>query len=124
MRFDSKIRTGALSLNHAQVRVLRAVPPDPLGSVGRADALRVSIERPLGELETERLRAHILGMTKPEFHPKLNRSGTWFVAVVTGHGPESHIGDFPTEEEAQRWIATKSKYWPGKPDAPGTQPTP
>jgi len=44
-----------------------------LGSVGRANALRVSIERPLGELETERLHAHILGMTKPEFHPKLNR---------------------------------------------------
>jgi hypothetical protein len=96
------------------------VPPDPLGSFGRANALRVSIERPLGELETERLRAHILGMTKPEFHPKLNRSGTWFVAVVTGHGPESHIGYFPTEEEAQ--IATKSKYWPGKADAPGPTP--
>jgi hypothetical protein len=56
-------------------------------------------------------------MTKPEFQPKLNSSGTWFVAVTTGHGPESHIGDFPTKEEAQLWISTKSKYWPGKPDA-------
>jgi hypothetical protein len=56
-------------------------------------------------------------MTKPEFQPKLNSSGTWFVAVATGHGPESHIGDFLTKEEAHRWIATKSKFWPGKPDA-------
>jgi hypothetical protein len=56
-------------------------------------------------------------MTKPEFQPKLNSSGTWFVAVTTGHGPESHIGDFLTEEEARRWIVTKSKYWPSKPDA-------
>ena len=66
----------------------------------------------------DRFRAHIFEMTKPEFHPKLNSSGTWFVAVATGHGPESHIGDFLTEEEAQRWIVTKSKYWPSKPDAP------
>jgi hypothetical protein len=56
-------------------------------------------------------------MTTPEFQPKLNSSGTWFVAVVTGNGPESHIGDFLTEEEARRWIVTKSKYWPNKPDA-------
>jgi hypothetical protein len=56
-------------------------------------------------------------MTEPEFQPKLNDSGTWFVAIATGHGPESHIGDFPTEEEARRWIVTKSKYWPTKPDA-------
>jgi hypothetical protein len=55
-------------------------------------------------------------MTKPEFQPKLNKSGTWFVAVTTGHGPESHIGDFLTEEEARRWIVTKSKYWPVKPN--------
>jgi hypothetical protein len=56
-------------------------------------------------------------MTKPEFQPKLNSSGTWFVAITTGNGPESHIGDFLTEEEARRWIVTKSKYWPIKPDA-------
>jgi hypothetical protein len=36
-------------------------------------------------------------MTKPEFQPKLNDSGTWFVARATGTGPESHIGDFLTE---------------------------
>jgi hypothetical protein len=41
----------------------------------------------------------------------------WFVAVKTGNGPDSHIGDFATEEEAKNWISTKSKYWPGKPDA-------
>jgi hypothetical protein len=45
----------------------------------------------------------------PTFHPKINKSGSWFVAVTTGFGPESHIGDFPTEEKAQQWILTKSK---------------
>jgi hypothetical protein len=63
--------------------------------VGRANALRVSIERPLGKNV-----ARVSSQTEPQR------------AVVTGHGPKSHIGDFPTEEEAQRWIATKSKYWP------------
>jgi hypothetical protein len=29
----------------------------------------------------------------------MNKSGSWFVAVTTGFGPESHIGDFPTEEK-------------------------
>jgi hypothetical protein len=63
--------------------------------------------------------AHIRCMTEtPTFHPKMNKSGTWFVAVTTGVGPESHIGDFPTEEKAQEWILTKSKYWPSKPAAP------
>jgi hypothetical protein len=46
------------------------------------------------------------------------KSGRWFVSVITGHGPDSHIGDFETEAEAKNWILTKSKYWPGKPDAP------
>jgi hypothetical protein len=48
----------------------------------------------------------------PTFHPKMNKTGRWFVAVTTGYGPESHIGDFPTEQEALRWISTKSKDWP------------
>jgi hypothetical protein len=55
---------------------------------------------------------------KPAFRPEENSAGRWFVAVATGNGPDSHVGDFATEEEAQAWIATKSKYWPGKPDAP------
>jgi hypothetical protein len=63
-------------------------------------------------------------MTKPVFQPKLNSSGTWFVAVATGHGADSQIGDFLTEEEAQHWILTKSKYWPSKPDAPNTPAAP
>jgi hypothetical protein len=66
-----------------------------------------------------RFPAHSLRMTEtPTFHPKINKSGSWFVAVTTGFGPESHIGDFPTEEKAQQWILTKSKYWPSKPDEP------
>jgi hypothetical protein len=54
----------------------------------------------------------------PTFHPKMNKRGSWFVAVTTGLGPESHIDDFPTEEKALKWIQNKSKYWPGKADEP------
>jgi hypothetical protein len=63
---------------------------------------------------------HIRGMTKPvpSFQPEMTKSGRWFVAVKTGNGPDSHIGDFDTEAEAKDWISTKSKYWPSKPDAP------
>ena len=54
----------------------------------------------------------------PTFKPQMVRGGRRFIAVVTGYGPDSHIGDFATEEEAKDWIMTKSKYWPSKPDAP------
>ncbi|KWV45705.1 hypothetical protein AS156_23385 [Bradyrhizobium macuxiense] len=52
----------------------------------------------------------------PCFAPEMTKGGRWFVAVKTGKGPDSHIGDFATEAEAKDWISTKSKYWPGKPD--------
>ncbi len=42
------------------------------------------------------------------------KGGCWCVAVKTGKGPDSHIGDLDTETEAKDWILTKSKYWPGK----------
>lgn len=51
----------------------------------------------------------------PRFAPQKMGSGRWFVAVKTGVGPDSHIGDFATETEATDWISTRSKYWPGKP---------
>jgi hypothetical protein len=53
----------------------------------------------------------------PFFEPQMTKSGRWFVAVKTGVGPDSHIGDFATEAGAKDWILTKSKYWPRKPDA-------
>jgi hypothetical protein len=49
---------------------------------------------------------------KPKFCPEMTKSGRWFVAITTGYGPDSHVGDFETEEEAHRWISTKSKDWP------------
>jgi hypothetical protein len=49
---------------------------------------------------------------KPKFSAQMSKSGRWFVAVVTGHGPDSHVGDFATEEEAQHWVSTRSKDWP------------
>ena len=42
--------------------------------------------------------------------------GRWTVRVITGYGPESHVGDFSTEAEADKWIATKSKDWPSEPE--------
>ena len=56
-----------------------------------------------------------MAKTFPHFEPQMIKSGRWFVAVETGVGPDSHIGDFATEAEARDWILTKSKYWPGKP---------
>jgi len=70
-------------------------------------------------LEKGCFRAHISVMTeKPAFHPEMSKSGRWFVAVITGCGPDSHVGDFETEKEAQRWISTKSKDWPHPMDKP------
>jgi hypothetical protein len=37
----------------------------------------------------------------PVFQPQMLKNGRWFVAVKTGHGPDSHVGDFDTEEQAQ-----------------------
>ena len=54
----------------------------------------------------------------PTFKPQMVQGGRWFVAVETGNGPDSHIGDFDTEAEALDWIMDKAKYWPSKPDAP------
>ncbi len=63
--------------------------------------------------------AHIASMDLfPRFEAKVMTSGRWFVSVITGHGPDSHVGDFATDVEAKNWILTKSKYWPGKPDTP------
>ena len=56
--------------------------------------------------------------TLPEFEPELMKNGRWFVAVKTGNGPNSHVGDFESEAQARCWISTKSKYWPGKADPP------
>src|SRR5579871_743702 len=55
---------------------------------------------------------------KPKFHSKMIKDGRWTVAVSTGYGPESHVGNFATEEEANRWIATESKNWPQTADKP------
>jgi hypothetical protein len=57
-----------------------------------------------------------MAKTVPYFEPEMIKSCRWFVAVKTGNGPDSLIGDFETEAEAKSWILTKSKYWPGKPD--------
>lgn len=48
---------------------------------------------------------------KSKFYPKTTKGDRWTVRIFTGHGPDSHIGDFATEEEAKRWISTKSKDW-------------
>jgi hypothetical protein len=54
---------------------------------------------------------------EPKFEIKERESGRWFVAVITGNGPKSHVGDFATKGEAKEWISAKSKCWPSKPGA-------
>jgi hypothetical protein len=57
--------------------------------------------------------ADICAMTeKPKFRSEMTKNGRWFVAITTGYGPDSHVGDFATEADAQSWISTKSKDWP------------
>jgi hypothetical protein len=59
------------------------------------------------------LQARIFGMSeKPKFHSKMIKDGRWTVAIRTGYGPVSHVGNFATEEEANRWIATNAKNRP------------
>jgi hypothetical protein len=53
-----------------------------------------------------------MSKTLPQFEAQPAKGGRWFVAVKTGNGPDSHIGDFETEAQANDWISTKSKYWP------------
>jgi len=55
---------------------------------------------------------------KPKFHSKMIKGGRWTVAVTAGYGPVSRVGDFATEEEANRWIATESKNWSQPADKP------
>ena len=65
------------------------------------------------------VQARILGMSeKPEFHSKMIKDGRWTVAVSTGYCSVSHVGNFATEEEANRWIATYSKNWSQPADKP------
>lgn len=54
----------------------------------------------------------------PRFEARVMTGGRWFVSVITGHGPDSHVGDFATVEGAKNLILTKAKYWPSKPNAP------
>ena len=59
---------------------------------------------------------------KPKFHSKMIKDGRWTVAVSTGYGPVSRVGNFATEEEANRWIATDSKNWTQPADKPKCPP--
>jgi hypothetical protein len=54
----------------------------------------------------------------PKFDAQKATGGRWFVSVTTGNGPDSHVGDFESEAQAQNWLLTKSQYWPSKPDLP------
>jgi hypothetical protein len=49
---------------------------------------------------------------------KMIKGGRWAVAITTGHGPVSYVGNFATEAEAQDWISTNAKDWPQPADKP------
>jgi hypothetical protein len=48
---------------------------------------------------------------RSKFYPKTTKGDRWTVRIFTGRGPDSHVGDFATEEEAKHLISTKSKAW-------------
>jgi hypothetical protein len=48
---------------------------------------------------------------KPKFHTKMIKDGRWTVAVTRDYSPPENVGDFATEEEAQRWITDDSAVW-------------
>jgi hypothetical protein len=54
----------------------------------------------------------------PKFHSKMIKGGRWAVAITTGHGPASYVGNFATEAEAQDWISANSKDWPQPAEKP------
>jgi hypothetical protein len=55
---------------------------------------------------------------KNKFHSKMMKNGRWTVIITYGYGLASYVGDFATEEEANRWISTNSKNWPQPADKP------
>ncbi len=55
---------------------------------------------------------------KNKFHSKMMKNGRWTVTIIYGYGLASYVGDFATEEEANRWISTNSKNWPQPADKP------
>ena len=70
-------------------------------------------------LEDGRFGAHSQEMSEiPKFHSKMIKGGRWAVAITTGHGPVSYVGNFATEAEAQDWISTNAKDWPQPTDKP------
>jgi hypothetical protein len=46
------------------------------------------------------------------------KNGRWTVIITYAYGLASYVGDFATEEEANRWISTNSKNWPQPADEP------
>ena len=88
------------------------------------DGNRAAKKPPLGSrrtsgLEDGRFGAHSREMSEiPKFHSKMIKGGRWAVAITTGHGPVSYVGNFATEAEAQDWISTNSKDWPHPADKP------
>jgi hypothetical protein len=55
---------------------------------------------------------------KNKFHSKMMKNERWTVIITYGYGLASYVGDFATEEEANRWISTNSKNWPQPADEP------
>ena len=88
------------------------------------DGNRAAKKPPLGSrrtsgLEDGRFGAHSREMSEiPKFHSKMIKGGRWAVAITTGHGPVSYVGNFATEAEAQDWISTNAKDWPQPADKP------
>ena len=112
--FDLELAIATLRL-HTQLYVEIETIPVVFGGNRAGLSQGLATRRRMGRIcdRTIPLQARIFGMSeKPKFHSKMIKDGRWTVAIRTGYGPVSHVGDFTTEEEANRWIATDSKNWP------------
>jgi hypothetical protein len=74
------------------------------------------MRRPKIVLATLRPLPHNVNMTrlkpKIEFRPtEMTLGRGWYVQVVYSDRPPLQLGGFKTEEEAKKWIATKSAAW-------------
>jgi hypothetical protein len=118
--FDLELATATLRLHtqlYVEIETIPVVYGGNRAGLSRRGqgAWQLGASRRMGRIcdRTIPLQARIFGMSeKPKFHSKMIKDGRWTVAIRTGYGPVSHVGNFATEEEANRWIAIDSKNWP------------
>lgn len=60
-------------------------------------------------LEKDRLRAHILGMSRPRYEIHEADDGTFTVEIYDGIGADAAITNFDSKKQAEDWIADERR---------------